>query len=397
MLIVHSPEAIISGFERLHLPPATVETVKAFSIPLLNQRSEFAYGVLANNVVPGLILHGPPGTGKTQLVKALAKYCGTSVLCISAGSILTKWFGESERAVATAFTLARKLSPCILFIDEADSMLCKRQDPGSGWQAYNNVLSQFLAEWDGFGTDGDKPILVVLATNRPSDLDDAILRRAPKRIAIGIPTFEDRVAILKLHLQGEQLGSDVNIGGIAQKTDTFTGSDLKNLCIAAAYACIYEDDAQKREVLARAEHEEEREGEIDVVSINHTGGNGEGTRIEREAENNVDIDDDEHGESIPLLPLPSNTAPAPVPELPHPLPKTNSAGRLAPDSPRRLLRARHFNKAIEDITPISTSKRGMSIDHHFESGLFEDRPTQPSKPNTATKRTIVIPRSRVPF
>ncbi|KAJ9637375.1 hypothetical protein H2199_007662 [Coniosporium tulheliwenetii] len=391
--------AITSGFEKIHLPAATIETVKAFGVPLLNRRSEFAYGVLANNIIPGLLLHGPPGTGKTQLVKALAKYCETRVLRISAGRINTKWFGESERAVATAFTLARKLSPCILFIDEADSMLRKRRGGEVESEAHRSTLSQFLSEWDGFGTDGDKPIFVVLATNRPSDLDDAILRRAPKRIAIGIPTFKDRVAILKIHLQGEQLDSDVSIEGIARKTDKFTGSDLKNLCIAAAYACIFEDDAHKTEseVPDKVEDGKRWEEEIDVEIINLDGENGEVTGVERHAENHVDIDDEEHGEDIPLLSLPSNTAPATVPELPLPPPTTDNAATSVPDPPRRLLKARHFEKAIKDITPTSTSKTGMSIDHIFENGLLDDTSSQPSKSNTATKRMIVIPRSRVPF
>ena len=345
-----------------------------------------------------MLLHGPPGTGKTQLVKALAKYCGTRVLCISAGYINAKYYGESERAVATAFALARKLSPCILFIDEADSLLHKRRDDEFESEAHRSTLSQFLAEWDGFGTDGDKQTLVVLATNRPLDLDDAILRRAPKRIAIGVHTFKDRVAILKIHLQGEQLDCDVNIEGIARKADRFTGSDLKNLCIAAAYACIFEDDAYKTgiNVPAEAEDGEGRGKETNVDVNNLDGENGEGTGVERHAEDNVNVDDEEHGEGIPLLSLPSNTAPATVPKLPLPLPKTDSAVNLARNPPRRLLRARHFEKAIKDITPTFTSDIGMSIEHHL-STLLDDRSSQPSKPNTATKRSIAIPRPRVPF
>ena len=328
--------------------------MEAFGVPLLNQPSEFAYGVLESNIKPGLLLHGPAGTGQTQFVEALAKYWVTRVLSVSSRHIHNKWLGKSDKAIEAAFMLARKLSPCILFIDEADSLLHKYARDGFIGIYHHNTLRKFLSERIGFGIDRDKQMLVVLATERPSDLDAAILRRAPKRIAIGVSSFQDRVARLKFFMRGKELDSDVSIDYIALKTDRFTGSDLENLCTVGAYASIFEDNAHKTESEAPDEAEDDKrqvkETDIDVVNLE--GGNGERTAAERHAENNIDINNEEHAEGIPLLSLAQNTTPATVSEQPLLLPTTDNTAKLVSAPPRRLLRARHFEKAIKDITPM---------------------------------------------
>lgn len=386
MLTIHEPDAITSGFENLHLSTATIETVKSFVTPLLNQRNEFTYGVLKTGITPGLLLYGPPGTGKTQLVKALAKYCDASVLCISGGRIHSRWFGESEGAVVSVFSLARKLSPCIIFIDEADDLFRRRASDGFESEMHRSVTSQFLMEWDGFDSAGDKPICVVLATNRPYDLDEAVLRRVPKRVPIGIPTFEDRLAILQIHLKEEQLDTDVNLEAIARNAEKFTGSDLKNLCIAAAYACIFEYHA----MLTNAE----TNNEATKVESRHKDSEEESRSVETEAEIDLESVGDEDEENIPLLELPRII-------LPTNADRDQTDQQVIevvtePEAPRRILKARHFEKAMKDISPSSTSNTGLSSELVWETLSANDGRLQRPKPKATTKRTFVVPASRVP-
>jgi hypothetical protein len=161
------------------------------------------------------------------------------MLEVSGADVQQKYVGEGEKVVRAIFTLARKLSPCVIFIDEADSVFRCRSNHESEY--HRNLINQFLREWDGVTGSDCTAGFVMMATNRLSDLDPAVLRRLPKRIPFDLPTVEDREAILRIHLKDELLGSDVNLGALARSTPSFTGSDLKSLCVAAAVACLYEE------------------------------------------------------------------------------------------------------------------------------------------------------------
>jgi SpoVK/Ycf46/Vps4 family AAA+-type ATPase len=197
----------------------------------------FSYGVLATDKIPGLLLYGPPGTGKTLLAKAVAKESGATVLEVSAADLNDMFVGEGEKNVKALFTLAKKLSPCVVFIDEADAVLSAR---GEGKRvAHRELINQFLREWDGMN---DLSAFIMVATNRPFDLDEAVLRRLPRRLLIDLPTEKDREAILKIHLKEEILDESVSLSKIAKDTPFYSGSDLKNLSVAAALACIREEN-----------------------------------------------------------------------------------------------------------------------------------------------------------
>jgi len=184
------------------------------------------------------MLYGPPGTGKTLLAKAVAKEARAVVLQVSGADFMSKWVGEDEKLVRAVFSLARKLEPCVIFIDEADSVFRRRTSNDS--EGYRrDLLSQFLQEWDGVN-GSSKGGFVMVATNRPTDLDPAVLRRLPRRILVDLPSADDREAILRIHLKDEELAPDVDLAEIAKQTSSHTGSDLKNLCVAAAMAAVYE-------------------------------------------------------------------------------------------------------------------------------------------------------------
>lgn len=180
-----------------------------------------------------MLLYGPPGTGKTLLVRAFAKESGASVLEVSAADINQEACGQSEKTIRAIFSLAKKLMPCVVFIDEADSIFGKRVSGEKSWE--RSTKTQFLRE----ETDKEGVVLIA-ATNRPFDMDDASLRRFPRRILLDIPEVEQREAILKLQLRDEVLADDVDFRQIARETVHYTGSDLKNMAYEAALMSIQE-------------------------------------------------------------------------------------------------------------------------------------------------------------
>lgn len=147
------------------------------------------------------------------------------------------YVGEGEKNVRAIFTLAKKLTPCIVFIDEADAILGARTGGGNR-TSHRELINQFLREWDGMT---ELSAFIMVATNRPFDLDEASLRRLPRRLLVDLPIEKDREAILKIHLQSERLDPDVSIPDLAAQTPFYSGSDLKNVCVAAALACVREE------------------------------------------------------------------------------------------------------------------------------------------------------------
>ncbi|KAL8556699.1 hypothetical protein ACS0TY_004235 [Phlomoides rotata] len=147
----------------------------------------------------GILLFGPPGTGKTMLAKAIANEAGASFINVSMSTITSKWFGEDEKNVRALFTLAAKVSPTIVFVDEVDSMLGQRNRAGEH-EAMRKIKNEFMTHWDGLLTKPGERILVLAATNRPFDLDEAIIRRFERRIMVGLPSLENREKILRTNL-----------------------------------------------------------------------------------------------------------------------------------------------------------------------------------------------------
>jgi AAA+ superfamily predicted ATPase len=209
------------------------------TLPLLRPEL-FKTGILKETTT-GILLFGPPGTGKTLTARAVASQCGANFLNIQMSNVQSKWVGENEKNVKAIFSLARKLSPCVLFIDEIDALLQTRK--GEFTPHYMvNTLNEFMQEWDGLNSNNDG-VIVIGATNRPFDLDEAVLRRLPRRIFVSLPDGEAREEILDILLKEEVVGHSKEerkeiLAYVASKTDQWSGSDLKNLCIATVMNAI---------------------------------------------------------------------------------------------------------------------------------------------------------------
>lgn len=219
------------------------------TIRLLVFQSQFppdvaSHYLLSQIRIKGALLYGPPGTGKTHLARAIAKESGATMLAVDCAAMMSQWVGETEKCIRAAFSLAAKLSPCILFIDEVDSLFYHRRFSDKTWE--RSAITQFLTEMDGLGQKKDAPFVMV-ATNRPMDLDDAFLRRLPQKIPFGLPNHTSRSKILKLFLKEEDLDPLVKIEGLATITEGYSGSDLRSLCAEAALLWAIEQSKAKPE------------------------------------------------------------------------------------------------------------------------------------------------------
>ncbi|KAM0960939.1 hypothetical protein TB2_019981 [Malus domestica] len=187
----------------------------------------------------GILLFGPPGTGKTLLAKALATEAGANFISITGSTLTSKWFGDAEKLTKALFSFASKLAPVIIFVDEVDSLLGAR---GGSFEheATRRMRNEFMAAWDGLRSKDSQRILILGATNRPFDLDDAVIRRLPRRIYVDLPDVENRKKILSIFLAQENLAPGFQFDKLSEATEGYSGSDLKNLCIAAAYRPVQE-------------------------------------------------------------------------------------------------------------------------------------------------------------
>ena len=187
----------------------------------------------------GILLFGPPGTGKTMIAKAIASECGSTFFNISASSLTSKWVGESEKTIKSLFKIAYKKVPSIIFIDEIDSILSKRSESEN--EATKRLKTEFLIQFDGLGSNTNARLLVIAATNRPMDLDEALLRRLPKRVYCGPLDEEGRFEFIKKVINRVKTNlSDDDIREIAKKTNDYSNSDLMELCREAAYQPVRE-------------------------------------------------------------------------------------------------------------------------------------------------------------
>jgi transitional endoplasmic reticulum ATPase len=198
----------------------------------------FAY---MNTAPPkGVLLYGPPGTGKTMLAKAVANESEANFISIKGPEVLSKWVGESERAVREVFRKARQAAPTIIFFDELDSITPVRGTGLGSSQVTERVISQILTELDGL--EELKDVVVIGATNRLDIVDPALLRpgRFDKLLKVPVPDVDARKEILQIHLDKKPLANDVKIDQLAEKTEGYTGADLAALANTTAMLVIKE-------------------------------------------------------------------------------------------------------------------------------------------------------------
>jgi len=178
----------------------------------------------------GILLFGPPGCGKTLLAKAAATECNATFFSVSSADLLSKWLGESEKLISSLFKIARKKAPSLIFMDEIDSVATKRGG-GSESGGERRVKTQLLQEIQGIKTSHDKPLLVLGATNRPWDIDNAMLSRFEKKVYVPLPDLPARAGIFKIHTAGVDSSlNDEDYIELGVRSEGYSGRDISYVC-----------------------------------------------------------------------------------------------------------------------------------------------------------------------
>lgn len=190
------------------------------------------------NPAKGILLCGGPGTGKTLLAKAAASQTGVNFIPVKGPALLSKFVGESERAIREVFRRAKQASPTILFFDEIDALVPRRGSAGTEAHVAERVISQFLTEMDGI--EELRGVVVLAATNRPDLLDPALLRRGrfDRVIELPLPDEGTRHAIFRIHTKGKPIGKNVDLKSLAKETEKMTGADIEFICRKASISAI---------------------------------------------------------------------------------------------------------------------------------------------------------------
>jgi len=188
----------------------------------------------------GVLLYGPPGTGKTMLAQATAKESGAIFVNVKVSNLVNIYSGESQKRVTALFTLARKLQPTIICVDEVDDLLGNRTNSDTEEsEVMINMKNNFMSMWSDFKTDQDARVMILAVTNRPLfELDQLIFGKFYQCLEIEMPNREERAAILIVTLKGEKVDDNIDYDYLAGLCEGFTGSDLVDLCNKAAYLSL---------------------------------------------------------------------------------------------------------------------------------------------------------------
>ena len=225
-----------------------IEKLKeGIELPMKNPE---AFRRLGIRPAKGFLLYGPPGTGKTLLAKAVAKEAKANFISMKSSDLLSKWYGESEQQIARMFKRARSVAPCVIFIDEIDSLVPARGSGQGEPQVTGRVVNTILAEMDGL--EELQSVVVIGATNRPTLVDPALLRpgRFDELVYVGTPDKPGREQILGIHTANMPLADDVVLADVAEKTDRFTGADLEDVVRRAGLNALQRAGGDVQQVTA---------------------------------------------------------------------------------------------------------------------------------------------------
>jgi transitional endoplasmic reticulum ATPase len=213
------------------------ETKEAIEWPL---KSPEVFKRMGIRPPKGILFYGPPGCGKTLVAKAVAAECQANFICIKGPEVISKWVGESEKAIRDVFKKARQVAPCIVFFDEIDSIASKRGGSADN-KVTERVVDQLLTEMDGLEEMSD--VLVLAATNRPELLDAALLRpgRFDRFLLIPPPDEKTRYEILKIHTKNMPVDKTINLAELAKKTEGYSGADIEAVCRESAMLALRDD------------------------------------------------------------------------------------------------------------------------------------------------------------
>ncbi|KAJ5389473.1 uncharacterized protein N7496_000541 [Penicillium cataractarum] len=246
---VVAPEDINVSFEDIGGLDHIIEELKESVIYPLTMPHLYSSTSSLLTAPSGVLLYGPPGCGKTMLAKALASESGACFINLHISTLTEKWYGDSNKLVNAVFSLARKLQPAIVFIDEIDAVLGTRRS--GEHEASGMVKAEFMTHWDGLtsaNSTGEPQRIVVLgATNRMQDIDEAILRRMPKKFPVTLPPAQQRLRILSLILKDTKVDRDnFDLHYLVKSMAGMSGSDIKEACRDAAMAPVRELIRQKK-------------------------------------------------------------------------------------------------------------------------------------------------------
>lgn len=248
---VVAPEEIPVTFDDIGGLDSIIEELKESVIYPLTMPHLYSHSSSLLSAPSGVLLYGPPGCGKTMLAKALAHESGACFINLHISTLTEKWYGDSNKLVNAVFSLARKLQPSIVFIDEIDAVLGQRRS--GEHEASGMVKAEFMTHWDGLassaaaGSNTPQRICILGATNRIQDIDEAILRRMPKKFPVALPNAAQRKNIFSLILRGTKIDSkNFDIDYLVRVSAGMSGSDIKEACRDAAMGPVREYIRRKK-------------------------------------------------------------------------------------------------------------------------------------------------------
>lgn len=225
-----------------NLVEAKTAIKEAIILPFIKEKPAFV------NSTRTILLYGPPGTGKTLLAKAASRTLDSAFFEAEAPSLLSKYYGESSKLFSALFSKAREKQPSIIFMDEIESIALSRDSDIH--EATRRVVGQLLAELDGFSTKKEDDIIFIGATNRPWDLDNALLSRFQRKIFVPLPDLDARKSIFQIHINGVGL-EGISFEGLSARTENFSGRDISNVCKEAIIGMVREQNPGMHELASK--------------------------------------------------------------------------------------------------------------------------------------------------